>query len=193
MQITDIFTSFVAYEQLNLDLEKLKKYCYKLKDLSPGRVLSNFGGWQSNDLPFDNEETKEFRQAVATNIAEMLKKIGLADKFTITNYWLNVNGTGDFNRPHYHGFSTISGIFYIETPLDCGKLVLRNPSNAHGFCIDAKFVTEWNPFNSFTWEIEPEPNKLLMWPAWIDHYTLPNNSKEDRISIAFNVSVFDRD
>ena len=119
-------------------------------------------------------------------------EIGLENNFAVTNYWLNVNGTGDFNRPHYHGFSTLSGIFYISTPTDCGKLVLRNPTNAHGFCIDAKFVSEWNGFNSFTWEIEPEPNKLLIWPAWVDHYTLPNNSTEDRISIAFNVSVSDR-
>ena len=67
--------------------------------------------------------------------------------------------------------------------------MLRNPNHAHGFCIDEKIVTDWNQFNSFTWEIEPEPNKMLVWPAWIDHYTLPNNSNEDRISLAFNILV----
>ena len=189
MLITNIFSNFIAYEELNLDLERLKSYCYELQKQSTGRTLSNYGGWQSDDLTFDAVETSEFRNVITDKISEVLINTGLTKKFIISNYWLYVNGKGDFNRPHIHGFSTISGVFYISAPLNSGKLVLRNPNFAHGFAIDAKIVTDWNPFNSYTWEVEPEPNKLLMWPSWIDHYTLPNNSDEDRISLAFNILV----
>ena len=189
MLITNIFSSFIAYEQLTLDLERLKNYCYALKNLSNGRILSNYGGWQSDDLPLESKDTEELRAVINNKIVEILKNLGLTNEFTISNYWLNVNGKGDFNRPHRHGFSTLSGVIYISAPPNSGKLVLRNPNHAHGFCIDEKIVTDWNQFNSFTWEIEPEPNKMLVWPAWIDHYTLPNNSNEDRISLAFNILV----
>jgi uncharacterized protein (TIGR02466 family) len=189
MLITNIFSSFIAYEQMTLDLERLKTYCYNLQSVSTGRILSNYGGWQSEDLPLDATNTAEFRDRVTDKISEVLKNLGLTKEFVISNYWININGKGDFNRPHRHGFSTISGVFYVSAPPNSGKLVLRNPNHAHGFCIDEKIVTDWNQFNSFTWEIEPEPNKLLLWPAWVDHYTLPNNSDESRISIAFNVLV----
>lgn len=191
MQITNIFSSFIAYEPLALDLDRLKSYGYKLQNLSTGRILSNYGGWQSDDLPLDATDTEEFRIAVTNKISEILKHLGLTKDFIISNYWLNINGKGDFNRPHRHGFSTLSGVFYVSAPINSGKLVLRNPNHAHGFCIDEKIVTQWNQFNSFTWEIEPEPNKFLVWPSWIDHYTLPNNSDQDRISIAFNILVCD--
>ncbi len=190
MKTTDIFTSFIAYEYLNLDLSALERYCHKAQEISPGRVISNYGGWQSNDLPLEDPETVDFRNAINREISKLLETQGLSTNFKISNYWLNVNNRGDFNRPHSHGFSTLAGVFYIKAPLGSGKLVLRNPIQAHGFCIDEKFIKNWNAFNSITWEIEPEENKLLLWPAWIDHYTFPNTTNDERISIAFNVDVF---
>lgn len=183
-----MFTSFIAHEYLTLDLFKLENYCCQKRNLSSGRVISNYGGWQSNDLS-DDPETLEFRQVLHAKIQTLLEISGLSSNFKLSNYWINVNNKGDFNRAHSHGFSTLSGVFYIKTSPGCGKLILRNPVQSHGFCIDKRFVKNWNAFNSITWEVEPEENKLLIWPAWIDHYTLPNTTDDVRISIAFNIDV----
>ena len=37
-------------------------------------------------------------------------------------------------------------------------------------------------------KMEPEDNKLILFPSWLEHDVEPSKSDEDRISIAFNVS-----
>ena len=129
--------------------------------------------------------------AIKEKISSLLPRLGFKSEFSVSNCWININGKNHFNRPHTHGFSTLAGVFYITAPKNSGRLILRNPIQAHGFCVDEKFVDSWNEFNSRTWEIEPEINKLVIWPSWVDHYTLPNLSDEDRISLAFNVSIYE--
>jgi uncharacterized protein (TIGR02466 family) len=191
MNINTIFSSFIAHDYLTIDTAKLKKFCYDEQAASAGRHLSNYGGWQSNEYFIDRPELSLLSRELKERISNLLPRLGFRVDFSITNCWININGKNDFNRPHVHGFSTLAGVFYIKAPKDCGRLILRNPIPAHGFCIDEKFISTWNEFNSITWEIEPEVNKLVIWPAWIDHYTLPNLSGEDRISIAFNISIYE--
>jgi len=191
MNLTSIFSSVIAHDYLQIDTSELKKFCYDERIKSFGRQLSNYGGWQSNEYCIDHPNLTLLSQSLKEKISNLLPRLGLKVDFSITNCWININGKNDFNRPHVHGFSTLAGVFYIEAPANSGRLILRNPVPAHGFCIDEKFVSSWNEFNSITWEIEPEINKLIIWPAWLDHYTLPNCSDSDRISIAFNISIYE--
>jgi uncharacterized protein (TIGR02466 family) len=189
MDISTVFTSFIACDYLELDVGNLKRFSYVEKEKSQGREVSNYGGWQSNDYSIDHPELSQVGSKIKQKISNLLPKIGFNNNFTITNCWININEKDHFNIPHTHGFSTLAGVFYISAPTNGGRLILRNPVTAHDFCINKKTVATWNEFNSSTWEIEPEVNKLVIWPSWIDHYTLPNMSNEHRISLAFNVSV----
>ena len=189
MNVTPIFTSVIAHDYLDFSTDELKEFCYFEKLKSPGKEVSNYGGWQSNNYQFDQPELGILSKKITEKLTDLLPNLGIKTKFEVTNCWFNINGEHDFNLPHVHGFSTLAGIFYISAPANSGKLILRNPIAGHGFCIDGSFVENWNEFNSSTWEIEPEVNKLVIWPAWIDHYTLPNQSKNDRISLAFNISI----
>jgi uncharacterized protein (TIGR02466 family) len=189
MNISTVFTSFIACDYLDLDVENLKKFSLVEKEKYHGREISNYGGWQSCDYSIDHPELAQLGTVIKQKISDLLPKIGFNNNFTITNCWININEIGHFNIPHTHGFSTLAGVFYITAPSEGGKLILRNPVAAHDFCVNKKTVSDWNEFNSPTWEIEPEINKLVIWPSWIDHYTLPNTSNESRISLAFNISV----
>jgi uncharacterized protein (TIGR02466 family) len=189
MDISTVFTSFIACDYLDLDVENLKRFSNVEKEKSQGREISNYGGWQSSDYSIDHPGLTQLRTAINQRISELLPKLGFNNNFTITNCWININEKDHFNIPHTHGFSTLAGVFYVTAPAGGGRLILRNPVNAHDFCINKKTVVNWNEFNSPTWEIEPEVNKLVIWPSWIDHYTLPNTSNDPRISIAFNISV----
>lgn len=189
MNVTNIFTSVVAHDYLDIDIEQLKKFCYSEKRNTEGRVLSNYGGWQSQDYSLNHPELQEIASALNLRMNQLLPDLGFKNKYSVTNSWININGKNDFNRPHLHGASTLAAVFYVTAPPDSGRLVLRNPTQNHVFCIDEKFVEEWNEINSFTWEIEPEIGKLVIFPAWIDHYTMPNLTDDDRISLAFNILI----
>ena len=37
------------------------------------------------------------------------------------------------------------------------------------------------------WRYSPTPNRLIIFPAWINHSVEENNSNLERISMAFNI------
>ena len=49
--IQDIFKVPIYEVQLDLDIKKLQSFCNEYQHKDTGRVSSNVGGYQSNDLP----------------------------------------------------------------------------------------------------------------------------------------------
>ena len=48
-------------------------------------------------------------------------------------------------------------------------------------------VVQFNLYNGNLLTFKVRPGRLVMFPAWLKHAVPPNNSKRDRISIAFNL------
>ena len=46
----NIFSTAAYIEQLSLNIDEIKKYCYDTREKLIGRDISNKGGWQSNNL-----------------------------------------------------------------------------------------------------------------------------------------------
>ena len=46
----DIFKYQIYHTILNVDVDKIKKFCFSIKKRDKGRRLSNLTGWQSQDL-----------------------------------------------------------------------------------------------------------------------------------------------
>ena len=59
INIMPIFINFLAVESLQLDNEKIEKLCLEKKKASAGRVISNGGGWQSDNLDAGTPELAE--------------------------------------------------------------------------------------------------------------------------------------
>ena len=52
--INRMFSVPCSETKLNLNIKKIKKYCYDLKKTDSGRNVSNRDGWQSTQLFFPN-------------------------------------------------------------------------------------------------------------------------------------------
>ena len=51
MTLNSWFSNFIAHSYLKeINNKKLEKYCLQLKRTNKGRIISNYGGWQSKDL-----------------------------------------------------------------------------------------------------------------------------------------------
>ena len=72
MNVMPIFINFLAVDTLHLDNEKIEKYCQGLKKNSPGRVVSNGGGWQSEAPLVDAATRQQMEQR--TNWGDLLKE-----------------------------------------------------------------------------------------------------------------------
>lgn len=182
-----LFHSFSDEQKLNLDIDLLKDFSYFVKDNDQGRVISNYGGWQSNNLDITIPELSSLVSSIFHNTERLILKYNLPRRYRIDPLWININGKRDFNQYHEHPKSTFAGVFYIHAPENCGDLVLINPVTTHQHYIDPKTIEQFNEFNSYSWKVKPESNKLVMFPAWVPHFTFPNESNDDRISIAFNI------
>ena len=46
----NIFSSYLSVDTFKFDTEKYKKEILNMKSKDKGRILSNYGGWQSNSF-----------------------------------------------------------------------------------------------------------------------------------------------
>ena len=112
---------------LNIDNNSILTFCKEQSKLE-GRIHSNVGGWQSNDIQTDNFAYNNLLSKITYYANEMAKDIGLKDNLKLGNSWINVNGYKDYNSIHKHPYSLLSGVYYVATPENCGKIVFHHPA-----------------------------------------------------------------
>jgi len=187
--LKDVFKVGIYCTDLNEDCNALSSFVYSLKDNFSGRVLSNVGGWQSNDLDLSTPALNSLVFNITAHVKEYASILGLNETLHISNMWCNINGYKDFNRLHMHLDSMISGVFYIKTPKDCGNIRFVSAHNDVMESAWEKSRTIYNPYNSPEWEMPAGANVLYLFPSWLNHMVQPNLAQNDqRVSISFNCS-----
>jgi uncharacterized protein (TIGR02466 family) len=178
-------------EKINIDNDIIKKYCLDLQSKDAGKFVTNYGGWQSSDIRGYNKELSELIEQISHKMNHVKSILGLKNNVNISlgNYWININGKGGFNIPHVHPFSLVSAVYYVNVPKDSGKLVFENPIQQHDYVMKPDTVETFNGINSGYWNVEPEQGELIIFPSWLRHWVEPNNTNENRISIAFNLQI----
>jgi uncharacterized protein (TIGR02466 family) len=188
MIVDEIFSIPFFSESLSLDNENILEYCIsKQKGDWAGNTVSNSGGWQSN--PFYKVPTKleELFSNVERFSVEVCDVLGV-DSAKFVNGWININGNKDFNWPHTHADSILSGVYYVQTPENCGGIVFEHPNIETMECVlDPSRIKVFNKFNSIGWQQKPQVGMLCLFPGWAKHYVNQNMSDENRISISFNL------
>lgn len=104
----------------------------------------------------------------------------------ITDYWVNVYKTGDAQEAHVHQNNVLSGIYYVKTPKSCGDLLFH--STLADVMLDPP-KTQIDDFNTEVASITPVAGQMLLFRSSLRHSVKPNRSTEDRISVAFNLTM----
>ena len=184
--ITDIFADPVFHVQLDEDLKSLIDFCSKLKE---GRMRSNVGGFQSDNLDKDSPELQSLISHILFHGNSFSKEhLCLKNDIYLNNIWVNKNYYKDYNEQHVHLDSVLSGVFYVKTNPQSGDLkFFRN--NSLDVWMPDRVIKKFNYHNSTLWSFRPEDNYLFLFPAWLKHSVTPNLSQEERISISFNIAI----
>lgn len=151
-----------------------------------GKELSNYEfGWQSDNLPQSGPFEKITQEIVkkAFIFCKNIKGFNFS-KVTIGNLWANINYKGDINWPHKHS-GDISGVYYLETPDNCGFLSL----NYYNYNLNTKISEFFDGKGSI--KILPKKDKIIFFDSNCMHYVTKNNSSKIRISISFNININD--
>lgn len=151
----------------------------KLSELTAGVSKSNQGGWQSSDDLHQQPIFRELFSHITDTCNQLCSEYtGDAVTGTVISAWANINPEHAFNYEHTHE-GDISGVFYLQTPANSGKLIMVNPAVRS----QSSLIRKPN------FPVQPEPLALILFPSWLSHYVEPNHSNEHRISISFNYEV----
>jgi uncharacterized protein (TIGR02466 family) len=175
------------FSQLQKDLVD---WIYKYQTNTDSVFLSNRGGWQSpSDFYVNNSSFQKFYDYLDFHIQETIKFYNA--NINITNMWININGTGDYNMLHDHPCSDLSGVMWIKIPENSGDLIFHNPHNFTQYklieSVDPEVAHNTNYYFSF--KFTPKEGYMAIFPSNLMHVVERNLSNEDRISISFNLSI----
>ena len=121
----------------------------------------------------------------------------LGERWTcqVGNLWYNVNPTGASNDRHTHPNCDLAGVFYVKIPEgECGDLELENPNhfqNFHMLNTMEEGLKDKTKASHSLW-FPPEEGITVIFPSNILHRVLTNKTKEDRISISWNMKITEK-
>lgn len=170
--------------------EEAIEYCNELKRNSPGRKVSNYGGWQSNDLLRDVLSTPlaPFLKEIRPLFADLLASIGSSVAVEYVNVWVNINKKGDKNTMHTHPSTSFAGVFYLT---DNNSEIVFERECGIALWWQACLASKNDTLSTFKQVIyEPKRGNVLIFPPWLQHAVRDNEQDDDRISIAFNISTY---
>lgn len=186
MTVQYLFPCFFDKQDCKVDKNKLLTYVYK--HIDSGINVSNVGGYQSFDIDITDENLQELVSLIKTNANNLCEELKVKNQIKISSMWFNVNKKGNYNNAHSHsGF--ISGIFYLKTNQKSGKITFRHPSQLHPYFMKDVKVEQYHPAIANEWFFDPSDCEMYLFPSYLEHYVLPNQSEEDRVSFAFNIDI----
>lgn len=171
----------------DIDNKSIAEYCYKVRDEKPGVNISNRGGWHSGELitPIPPALDQLFNDLTVFVNDVPQRYIGTSN-LVLGNWWININGKYDYNEPHDHQNSVLSGTYYVQVPeKNMGDLILHRGDNAE-FFLTSKVEREQTMANAMAVPCPVKESMFYLFPSWVKHSVERNESNKERISIAFN-------
>lgn len=169
-------------------IEDLKKQILSAKEQNIDPMsMNNDGTWRSN-AKYENidwlgdaikETTATASEFYMQGDTEFAKHI--VEHKIKWDYWTNVNEPGSINVLHTHVADSFTAVYYVQGK-DTGALRFVNPANT------LNNVNVRSPF-SRDCLVFPGDGELVLWPGWIPHEVLRNESDRQRINLAFSIQV----
>ena len=168
---------------------ELIDYAYEFKKKHPdGVIYSNHGGWQSPNFDVNNEN--DLLQSFIINCLSNFPNIDKSINFDV-DAWININKPGDYNSKHHHPNCHLSGVLWVKAPEECGRIQFQSPVEFQTYTEVQSYTEEFKNSNNYfhTYYFSPIEGRMLVFPSHLQHEVLENKSKEDRISVSFNIDL----
>jgi uncharacterized protein (TIGR02466 family) len=167
-----------------IDNNALKHFAYDCKRADAGRVISNYGGYQSQDLSYNsNPEITKLAEYISQEANTCAKQVGLND-VELYNIWININPPGSYNHLHNHVGSIFSGVYYVDAVPEQGNIQFERSDNAEHHIPEEVYKATY--FTSTRATYAAKTGGLYIFPSWLKHSVEGNRTTTDRISISFN-------
>ena len=186
MDIHPIFPTMVHswrsefdFDKIVSDLEEETFINANINPDNPGRV------WQTKHTLHKDERFKEITEFFNVCLEEYKTFYEFeCERFDISICWGNYSPAFKQGKHgvHTHPMSYISGVYYLtegSPTMFEDPVYQRREGLIKLYSVDPNKTPE-------AWGMIPEPGKLLIFPSWLKHGTLPHTADYARWSISFN-------
>ena len=181
---TPLFINLVKNKEFD---EEIKKELLIEEKKNKTAFKSNVGGFQTENIrnPLIEDviikNTFSMLNSRYTSLSPILIKIA--------NFWINKNYKSNWNKPHTHPQSHYSGVYYLDVPENSGNLTFIRNNDYSLVKPDLKAFDHQDFLDHFN--VIPKKNMMILFPSNVLHMVSPNMSDLPRISLAFNIGLFD--
>jgi uncharacterized protein (TIGR02466 family) len=180
---TPVYIFDIKDQSLNIELEK---NILNWMNQDKGITRTNIKGWHSTTDMHQRPEYKRLVKALFEAQFLIYKEEHYEGEPFLGNMWANVNPPGSMNRAHIHSNSLWSGVYYVKTPENSGKLQIED-TRTQSLMTRPNMKSGQVP--EILWREKsylPVAGRCIMFPSWVNHCVDPNQSNELRISVSFN-------
>ena len=103
----------------------------------------------------------------------------------ITSMWMNKFDTGQTIGPHTHTNSLLSGVYYMNSTPEQGGTDFFNPVSKMRNTISVS--RDESVFLTDKVTSKASPNKLVIWPSYVEHRSEKNSTNKSRYTLSFNI------
>ena len=165
----------------------------EIRAASEGVTKSNRGGWHSEGNLFDRQTPciKVLRALAKEAIEDATRSVGAkVDPASLRLKlfgWMNSSPGGGYNAPHTHPGAHWSGVYYVSQPE-----VEEGNSGMIEFLDPRTDLPNWRllkaPAFKLKKKLRPMPGDIILFPSYLVHWVYPNETDEERVTIAFNAT-----
>ena len=180
------FPTTIYAEDLKLNTNEIAQNIINWSRKDKGVNKTNVNGWHSTTDMNHKQEYKPLINELFKFVIKVFNEEFLESEPLLGNMWANINQKGGYNKPHVHPNSLFSGVYYVKTPPNCGRLICQDPRPGIQTTMPTRKSGElprnlWRDIH-----LEPVENRIIIFPAWLWHQVEPNHSDNLRISVSFN-------
>ena len=125
--------------------------------------------------------TSKFSEIISTEIKELKQNL---NQFLNKNLELNIKNAwsvsyheGDYQRIHNHSSTGLTGILYIDNPVDGPNLDILQPWDS------------WVSGNTQFLSVKFKGGSIVVFPSFLKHSTEPNRSKQIKKVISWDMII----
>ena len=194
--IINLFPSsvhLIDIENYDVVKDESLSFIYKEKENNSSSIFNtNVGGWQSDSYyhQWDNIIKKIVDKGVSKHSEFYLDY----KKLEYSALWFNINKKGNYNYSHQHPRCDLSGVLWIKTPPNCGRIKFESShsyvADVHLSSLNEKYKYDTHNYTQF--KFNTVEGRMLIFPSYLRHSVEVNESDEDRISVSFNIDIVNR-
>jgi hypothetical protein len=166
------------------DLGRSLDALHRLRTHPIGQSLRHGSQTNQNLLLADDAAIRAFFRAVDDPIRAYLATTGQGDAYAIAGAWSVKLRSGGYHACHVHPAGWLSSAFYVSLPKTLGGGERRD-----GWLKFGEPGAPTRPALGPEHFVRPEPGRLVLFPSYMWHGTVPFVGEAARLTVAFDVTL----